>query len=76
MYFVYILKCADNNLYIGCTENIDERMNRHDTGQVPATKPRLPVELISYMALADKYKAIDFEKYPNSVLVALSSKNI
>jgi len=66
MYFVYILKCADNDLYIGCTENIDERLERHRTGQVPATKPRLPIDLISYFAIPDKNKAFEFEKYLKS----------
>jgi putative endonuclease len=66
MRFVYILKCADGDLYTGCTENIDERLNRHKTGQVPATKTRLPIELISYTALPDKYVAFEFEKYLKS----------
>jgi predicted GIY-YIG superfamily endonuclease len=66
MQFVYILKCVDGDLYIGCAENIDERMNRHNTGQVPATKSRLPIELISFTAIHDKYKAFEFEKYLKS----------
>ena len=41
-------------------------MDRHQKGQVPATAPRLPVELISYTAIADKYKAFEFEKYLKS----------
>jgi putative endonuclease len=66
MHFVYILKCADGNLYTGCAKNIDERLNRHKTGQVPATKTRLPIELISYTALPNKYTAFEFEKYLKS----------
>jgi predicted GIY-YIG superfamily endonuclease len=66
MHFVYILKCADGDLYIGCTENIEERLNRHNTGQVLATKTRLPIELISYFAIQNKYKAFEFEKYLKS----------
>lgn len=62
MYFVYNLQCFDG-FYIGCTENIDERIERHLKGHVPATKDRLPAKLISYFAFEDKYKAFEFEKY-------------
>ena len=32
-------------------------------GQVIATKNKLPVELVTYIAFTDKYKAYNFEKY-------------
>lgn len=63
MWFVYILKCSDGNLYTGCTENVEDRLKRHNAGHVPATKLRLPVVLITYIAFTDKYKAFAFEKY-------------
>lgn len=65
-YFVYILQCADGDLYTGCTDNLDERLKRHNHGYVPATKDRLPAKLISYTAFIDKYKAFNFEKYLKS----------
>ena len=65
-YFVYILKCNDGGFYTGCTENLEERIERHTKGHVPATKSRLPIELISYIAFQDKYKAFEFEKYLKS----------
>ena len=66
MWFVYILRCSDEKWYTGCTQNIDERLRRHNAGEVPATKSRLPVELITYIAFTDKYKAYEFEKYLKS----------
>lgn len=66
MYYIYLLKCSDNKPYTGCTSDLKERMERHKKGQVPATAGRLPVELISYTAIADKYKAFEFEKYLKS----------
>jgi len=66
MHFVYILKCNDGNLYIGCAEDIDERLKRHKSGQVPATAGRLPAELKFYFAIPNKYKAFEFEKYLKS----------
>jgi putative endonuclease len=66
MYYVYILKCFDKHLYIGCTENIQERMKRHNLGYVPATVKRMPVKLITCIVFLDKYKAFEFEKYLKS----------
>ncbi|MFN7878471.1 MAG: GIY-YIG nuclease family protein, partial [Sphingobacteriia bacterium] len=50
MWFVYVLKCSDGNHYTGCTQNIPARIEKHQSGHVPATKGRLPVELITYIA--------------------------
>lgn len=66
MYYVYILKCNDNNLYTGCTNDLKDRIERHNKGHVPATKERRPVELINYIAFKDKYKAYNFETYLKS----------
>jgi putative endonuclease len=65
MYYVYSLKCRDG-FYIGCTHNIEERFQRHQNGHVPATQNRLPVILEFYIAIEDKYKAFQFEKYLKS----------
>lgn len=65
MNYVYSLKCRDG-FYIGCSDNLKERLNRHQRGNVPATAKRLPVELDFYFAIKDKYKAFNFEKYLKS----------
>ena len=66
MYIVYILKCSDKKPYTGCTENLEERLERHENGYVPATKDRRPVQLITYIVFNNKYKAFEFEKYLKS----------
>ena len=66
MQFVYLLKCADNTTYTGCTQNIEERLKRHENKQVLYTSSRLPVKLITYIAFSDKYQAFQFEKYLKS----------
>jgi predicted GIY-YIG superfamily endonuclease len=63
MFYVYILKCKDNELYTGCTDDLKDRINRHQKGGIPATKDRLPLKLASYFAFLNKYKAYEFEKY-------------
>ena len=55
MYYVYILKCKDEKTYLGCTDNLKERFERHINGNIPATKLRLPVKLINYFAVPTAY---------------------
>lgn len=66
MQYVYILTCKKSKPYVGCTDNLKERIERHNKGYVPATKPLLPVKLTSYFAFSDKYTAFNFEKYLKS----------
>jgi len=66
MWSVYVLKCSDGHSYVGCTENIEDRMSRHRQGHVPATASRLPAELITTINFENKYKAFAFEKYLKS----------
>ena len=66
MWHVYILKCSDNRTYIGCSDDLKDRLKRHNNGNIPATKLRLPVKLISYFAFSNKYTAFNFEKYLKS----------
>jgi putative endonuclease len=66
MYCVYLLKCSDNSIYTGCTSNLENRLLKHNKGQVHYTKDKLPLELITYIAFTDKYKAYNFEKYLKS----------
>jgi len=65
MYYVYSLKCKDG-YYIGCTDNLRDRFDRHKNGYVPATVSRRPVSLEFYFAIDGKYKAFEFEKYLKS----------
>jgi len=65
MHYVYSLKCKDG-YYVGCTDNLRDRIDRHQKGQVSDTVDRLPVRLDFYFALNDKYKAFAFEKYLKS----------
>jgi len=48
MYFVYILKCIDRSLYVGCTNNLERRIKQHNESKWGAhyTKLRRPVKLI------------------------------
>jgi predicted GIY-YIG superfamily endonuclease len=63
MWYVYLLRCSDGTIYVGCTSNLEERLKRHNGKEVPATKLRVPVVLVTYLVFTDKYKAFEFEKY-------------
>ena len=47
MCWIYILRCADGVLYIGLTDDLDERMRRHHEGRGGRfTLTRRPVTLV------------------------------
>lgn len=49
MYFVYVLfSKKDKKLYTGSTNNLEERVRRHNKGLVSATKYRKPLKLIYF----------------------------
>lgn len=59
MYYVYILRCADNTLYTGSTNDLIRRVETHNRGRgAKYTRPRLPVELVYHEELADKSAAL------------------
>jgi len=48
MYYLYILKCADNTLYTGITVDLNRRIKEHNDSKLGAkyTRARRPVKLI------------------------------
>ena len=47
MHYVYILQCADDTLYVGCTNNLEKRLRQHNNSKSGAhySKIRRPVVL-------------------------------
>lgn len=46
-YYVYILKCSDNSLYTGITNDLEKRLKCHNDGKASKyTRSRLPVEFV------------------------------
>lgn len=48
MYFLYILRCADQTLYTGITTDLERRVGEHNSSKLGAkyTAIRRPVELV------------------------------
>jgi putative endonuclease len=62
-YFVYILRSRkDKKRYIGFTEDLKERLRRHNAGGVKSTKNRRPVELIEFRRFSKLSEALLYEK--------------
>lgn len=62
-YYTYVLLSEkDNNLYIGWTVNLRERVQRHNDGFVAATESRRPLKLVYYEACLNKESALLREK--------------
>ena len=56
MYYLYLLRCADNSLYCGQTNDLEKRVGQHSSGKSKSakyTRNRLPIKLVY------------IEEYPN-----------
>ena len=61
-YYVYILKCSDNTLYVGYTINLRSRLSWHRSGFASQhTAQRLPVKLVYSEEHMDETSARDRE---------------
>lgn len=63
-YYVYLLRCSDNLLYTGVTNNLERRFEEHNKGLNKScfTYDRRPVELIFNQEFNQIEQAIYFEK--------------
>ena len=65
MYYVYLLRSIHNPIktYIGYTQDLDKRLEEHNSGGSFYTKQNKPWKMIAYIAFDSKEKAQNFEKY-------------
>src|SRR5258705_145955 len=63
IYFVYILiSQKDNSFYIGQTNNIDDRLKRHNAGQERYTKTKVPWKLFWFIQVPSRSEAMRLER--------------
>ncbi len=61
---VYVVRCADNSLYCGITNDIAKRIEKHNAGKgAKYTKSRLPVKLMAVSRGMSKSDALKLERY-------------
>jgi putative endonuclease len=64
MFYTYVLESLKNqNLYIGYTQNLAQRLKEHNLGLNFSTKPYMPWKVIYYEACLNEEDARRREKY-------------
>ena len=67
-YYVYLLrdKATGRHHYTGVTQNLQHRLEKHNSGQVPHTAKYAPWYIETAIAFRDKDKAYAYEHYLKS----------
>jgi putative endonuclease len=61
--YVYLLQSIDSGWrYIGQTQNLQERIKRHNSGQEKSTKRYSPYRLLGYIKVKDRKEALKLER--------------
>ena len=67
MFYVYVLiSNKDGKQYIGFSEDVNRRVEDHNSGKVESTRDRRPLELVYYEGYLDKRDAEGREKFLKS----------
>ena len=84
MYFFYILRCSDNSLYCGQTNDLEKRISEHNSDKALAakyTRSRQPVTLVYFekfktlhLAAKREYEVKQWPKAKKEALVQESLK--
>lgn len=66
--YVYILQSEldTNRFYVGLTDNLKLRLQKHNNGGVPHTAKFRPWKIKTAVAFADRERAAEFERYLKS----------
>lgn len=63
-YYVYVIRCDNESMYIGQTLDIEKRWNQHLDGEgADWTKVHKPIELIHYETYSTREEAVEREKW-------------
>ena len=77
MFYTYILKSIKSGrYYVGHTSNLEERLERHNSGKVTATKNKGPWVVMSYETFDTKSEANSRELYIKSMKSRVFIENL
>ena len=63
-WLVYMLKCSDNSIYTGITNNLEERLKKHQSGNgAKYLRGRLPIKLVYKENFINRSEATKREIY-------------
>ena len=64
IFYVYMVRCSDNTLYTGYSDNVLRRVKTHNRGKgAKYTRCRLPVHLVYVESFSSKSGAMSREWY-------------
>ena len=67
MFYVYAISSVSRSyIYVGMTDDLKRRLNQHNLGWNPTTKPYAPFELIHHEEFLTRFDARRREKYLKS----------
>ncbi len=59
LHYVYMVRCGDGSLYTGYTNDLEERISKHQTGKgAKYTRGRQPIELVYYEEIIGRSQAM------------------
>jgi len=64
--YVYILQSEGDHYYVGVTDDLRARLDKHNAGEVTHTSKFRPWRVKTYLAFSDLPRAVAFEKYLKS----------
>ena len=63
-WLVYMLECSDNSIYTGITNNLEERLKRHQSGNgAKYLRGRLPIKIVYKESFINRSEATKREIY-------------
>ena len=66
-YYTYVIKShANNDIYIGSTQDLDKRLKLHNSGKIKSTKGYKPWQLLEYQKFNTRSEAVKQEKFLKS----------
>ncbi len=62
-FFVYLLRCSDGSLYVGHTDELEQRVAKHQLGEIEGyTQSRRPVVMVWCQETASRLEALSSER--------------
>ena len=61
--YVYILQNALGRQYVGLTDDVEDRLARHNRDEVPSTAKYTPWNLIHFSVFRSRENAATYERY-------------
>ncbi|MFH1559992.1 MAG: GIY-YIG nuclease family protein [Chloroflexota bacterium] len=62
MFYVYVLRNSQGQLYVGFTADLERRVRQHQEGKAGWTRTRGPWELVHYETFSDRAEALQRER--------------